>query len=162
LNERKTIIFAVVFYVSGLLFASIALAPGQDLFFDILAGFGIAGRDFGLRLWSFGKRRKSQRRLWCGHCGSSAGQVVGAPIAELPPRMSPLQNVFMIFAKSNLFAFAALPFLRLRKTPIRIESNERLRRFGKIVQGSIFYHRHAWVFLLRLSTGIYHQTAWSS
>lgn len=51
-------------------------------------------------------------RAWRGDRGGSAGQIIGAPIAELLLAQFPWQTVFIIFAGAILCALFALPLIR--------------------------------------------------
>ena len=82
---------------------------------EVLVGFGIAGTGFGVILAVVGRSASDDNRslaLGVVTAAGSAGQIIGAPIAELLLAQFPWQTVFVIFAGAILCALFALPLIR--------------------------------------------------
>jgi predicted MFS family arabinose efflux permease len=109
--------------------SSFALTPGQLQFYEIFVGFGIAGTGFGVILAIVGRAAAPEHRslaLGIATAAGSAGQVFGAPTAELLLGYFPWQTVFLIFAVVILCALFALPMMRAPITATRAELEESL------------------------------------
>ncbi|MDO5621025.1 MAG: MFS transporter [Paracoccus sp. (in: a-proteobacteria)] len=117
-GDRLAILLGAVMYAAGLVMAAMATSPlGQQLT-EIIVGFGIAGTGFGVILAVVGRAASDENRslvLGITTAAGSAGQVIGAPVAELLMGWFPWQTVFMIFAATILAAMAFLPLLDDRK-----------------------------------------------
>jgi MFS family permease len=114
LGDRRAILLGAVFYAVGLIGSSFAVTPGAHQLLAIVVGFGIAGTGFGVILAIVGRATSSENRsmaLGIATAAGSAGQVIGAPFAELLLQSYPWQTVFVIFAVIILLAMLALPFL---------------------------------------------------
>ncbi|WP_166416882.1 MFS transporter [Cochlodiniinecator piscidefendens] len=117
-GDRKAIILGALFYAVGLILSSYAITPGAHQWLEILVGFGIAGTGFGVILAVVGRAASDENRsltLGIVTAAGSAGQVIGAPIAEALLSFMPWQSVFMIFAAAILMALFALPMMRSPK-----------------------------------------------
>lgn len=128
-GDRRAIITGAILYAAGLILSSYAVTPGQHQFLEILVGFGIAGTGFGVILAIVGRAASPENRsiaLGIATAAGSAGQVIGAPTAELLLRYYPWQGVFVIFALVILAALLALPFLRSPVVATRKELEESL------------------------------------
>jgi len=128
-GDRKAIISGAMLYAAGLILSSIATGPGQHQLLNILIGFGIAGTGFGVVLAVVGRATSAENRsmsLGIATAAGSAGQVFGAPLAEILLQSHPWQTVFVIFAIIILASLAALPFLRSPATATRAELEESL------------------------------------
>lgn len=115
LGDRRAIIIGALLYAAGLLLSSFAVTPGQHWFLEILVGFGIAGTGFGVILAIVGRAASDENRsmaLGVATAAGSAGQVFGAPVAEVLLGMFPWQTVFVIFAGVVLCTLLFLPLLR--------------------------------------------------
>jgi predicted MFS family arabinose efflux permease len=105
------------------------VTPGQHQALEILVGFGIAGTGFGVILAIVGRAAAPEHRslvLGIATAAGSAGQVFGAPLAEVLLRVYPWQGVFVIFAGMILATLFALPFLRSPRLASRAELEESL------------------------------------
>ena len=114
-GDRKAIIAGALLYAAGLVLSSLSVTPGQHQFYEILVGFGIAGTGFGVILAIVGRAASAENRslaLGIATAAGSAGQVVGAPLAEFLLQSYPWQTVFVIFAAIILCSLFALPFIR--------------------------------------------------
>ncbi len=128
-GDRKAIISGAVLYAAGLVLSSYATGPGQHQLLNILIGFGIAGTGFGVVLAVVGRATSAENRsmaLGIATAAGSAGQVFGAPLAEILLQNHPWQTVFMIFAVIILATLAALPFLSTGKVASRTELEDSL------------------------------------
>ncbi|MEM9580610.1 MAG: MFS transporter [Pseudomonadota bacterium] len=115
IGDRKAIVLGAVTYAAGLVMSSFAVTPEAHQMLEILVGFGIAGTGFGVILAVVGRASSDQNRsmsLAIATAAGSAGQVVGAPIAEYLLTMMNWQGVFVVFAASILFVILLLPFMR--------------------------------------------------
>ena len=96
---------------------------------DWLVGFGIAGTGFGVILAIVGRATSAENRsmaLGIATAAGSAGQVIGAPFAEVLLQSYPWQTVFVIFAVIILLAMLALPFLTSPPAATKKELQESL------------------------------------
>ena len=128
-GDRKAIISGAVLYAVGLVLSSYATAPGQHQLLNILIGFGIAGTGFGVVLAVVGRATSAENRsmaLGIATAAGSAGQVFGAPLAEILLQSYPWQTVFVIFAVVVLASLVALPFLSTGKPATKAELEESL------------------------------------
>jgi MFS family permease len=126
-GDRKAIVAGALMYAAGLVLSSLAVTPGQHQMLEILVGFGIAGTGFGVILAIVGRAASAENRslaLGIATAAGSAGQVIGAPVAELLLRSYAWQTVFVIFAAAILLALFALPFLRSPRLASRAELEE--------------------------------------
>lgn len=114
-SDRKAIILGALFYAAGLVFSAYAITPGQHQVFEILVGFGVAGTGLGLILAIIGRAASDENRsvaLGIVTAAGSAGQVIGAPLAEGLLSVFAWQTVFLIFAVMIMASLFALPMLR--------------------------------------------------
>lgn len=128
-GDRRAIVLGALLYAGGLMLSSLAVTPGQHQMLEILVGFGIAGTGFGVILAIVGRAAAPESRslaLGIATAAGSAGQVFGAPLAEVLLRIYPWQGVFVIFAGMILATLFALPFLRSPKMASRTELEESL------------------------------------
>ncbi|MGR3377720.1 MFS transporter [Salipiger abyssi] len=130
IGDRKAIIFGAIVYAAGLVLSSTAVTPGAIQLYEVLVGFGIAGTGFGVILAVVGRAASDENRsmsLAIATAAGSAGQVVGAPVAEWLLGLFPWQSVFLIFAAAILGTLAALPLMRAPTPPAsRAELEESL------------------------------------
>lgn len=128
-GDRKAIISGAALYALGLVLSAYATGPGQHQLLNIMIGFGIAGTGFGVVLAVVGRATSAENRsmaLGIATAAGSAGQVFGAPLAEILMQSHPWQTVFMIFAMIILSTLAALPFLSTGKVATRAELEDSL------------------------------------
>ena len=128
-GDRRAIIAGAILYALGLVLSSFAVTPGQMQLLEILVGFGIAGTGFGVILAIVGRAAKPENRslaLGIATAAGSAGQVFGAPAAQILLQYYHWQTVFVIFAVVILCALFALPFLRSPSMATKAELDESL------------------------------------
>jgi MFS family permease len=128
-GDRKAIVLGALLYAAGLVLSSFAVTPGAHQFLNILIGFGIAGTGFGVILAIVGRAASAENRslaLGIATAAGSAGQVFGAPLAEILLQSYTWQTVFVIFAIIILSSLFALPFLRSPVVATRAELEESL------------------------------------
>jgi MFS family permease len=128
-GDRKAIISGAILYAMGLVLSAYATGPGQHQLLNIMIGFGIAGTGFGVVLAVVGRATSAENRsmaLGVATAAGSAGQVFGAPLAEILLQSHPWQTVFMIFAIIILATLVALPFLSTGKVATRTELEDSL------------------------------------
>lgn len=129
-GDRKAIILGALMYAGGLVLSAYSTTPLGHQTLEVLVGFGIAGTGFGVILAIVGRAASDEHRslaLGIATAAGSAGQVFGAPVAEVLLGAFPWQTVFLIFAVVILLALFALPMLR-SETPMasRAELEESL------------------------------------
>ena len=115
LGDRRAIVLGALCYAGGLVLSSFAITPLQHQMLEIFVGFGIAGTGFGVILAVVGRASRPEKRslsLGIATAAGSAGQVIGAPIAQALLAHYPWQTVFVIFATVILSALLVLPFMR--------------------------------------------------
>ncbi len=126
-GDRRAIIFGALMYAAGLVLSAFATQPWQHDLLEILVGFGIAGTGFGVILAVVGRAASDENRslaLGIATAAGSAGQVFGAPVAEMLLGLFPWQTVFILFAGVILASLLALPMLRSPKIASRAELEE--------------------------------------
>ncbi|AOZ70823.1 MFS transporter [Rhodobacter xanthinilyticus] len=128
-GDRRAIIVGALMYAAGLVLSAFATAPWQHDLLEIFVGFGIAGTGFGVILAVVGRASSDENRslaLGIATAAGSAGQVFGAPVAEMLLGAFPWQTVFVIFAGVILASLFALPMLRSPARASRAELEESL------------------------------------
>ena len=128
-GDRRAIVLGALMYAAGLVLSSFAVSPLEHQLLEILVGFGIAGTGFGVILAVVGRAAAPENRslaLGIATAAGSAGQVFGAPAAEILLGFYSWQTVFVIFAAVILAALFALPFLRGPVHATRAELEESL------------------------------------
>ncbi|MEZ5753767.1 MAG: MFS transporter [Paracoccaceae bacterium] len=126
-GDRKAIVAGALMYAAGLVLSAWAITPGQMQVLEILVGFGIAGTGFGVVLAIVGRAASAENRsmaLGIATAAGSAGQVIGAPVAEWLLQSYSWQEVFLIFAVVILSSLFALPFIRSPKVATKAELEE--------------------------------------
>ncbi len=88
--------------------------------------------------------------LGIGTAAGSAGQVIGAPAAEILMRFMPWQGVFLVFAGVILATLFALPFIRSAKVATRAELEESM---GQVLLRAIRDPSYTLIFLGFFSCG---------
>lgn len=128
-GDRRAIIAGAGFYALGLVLSAMSTTPIAHQLLAFFVGFGIAGMGFGVVLAVVGRAASDENRsmaLGITTAAGSAGQVVGAPLAEWLLSMMPWQNVFLVFACLVVLALAALPLMRAPERATRAELEESL------------------------------------
>ncbi|MDP2086517.1 MAG: MFS transporter [Gemmobacter sp.] len=128
-GDRRAIVLGALMYAGGLVLTAFATTPFAMQALEVLVGFGIAGTGFGVILAVVGRAAAPEHRsmtLGIATAAGSAGQVFGAPVAELLMGVVPWQTVFVIFAAVILSSLFALPFLRSPVVATRAELEESL------------------------------------
>ncbi|EIE51837.1 MFS transporter [Salipiger aestuarii] len=129
-GDRKAIILGAIAYAAGLLLSSQSVTPGGMQMSEVLVGFGIAGTGFGVILAVVGRASSDDNRsmsLAITTAAGSAGQVIGAPVAEALLGAYSWQVVFMLFAVVIIAMLMLLPFMRAPTRPAsRAELEESL------------------------------------
>ncbi len=152
-GDRKAIIVGALFYATGLLLSGYASTPGTMQLLEILVGFGIAGTGFGMILAIVGRATSPENRslsLGIATAAGSAGQVFGAPTAEILLKHYHWQTVFGIFAVAVLFVLLALPFLKTQPMATKAELHESL---GTVLLRAIKDPSYAMIFMGFFSCG---------
>lgn len=114
-GDRKAIILGGIAYAAGLVLTAFATTPGAMQLLEVMVGFGIAGTGFGVILAVVGRAASDENRsmaLGIATAAGSAGQVIGAPLAEWLMTFYSWQGVFIIFAGVILASLAILPIMR--------------------------------------------------
>lgn len=141
-GDRRAIVLGALSYAAGLVLSSFAVTPGQHQLLEVLVGFGIAGTGFGVILAVVGRAASAENRslaLGIATAAGSAGQVIGAPVAEALLAHFPWQTVFLIFAGVILAALLALPMMRAPAPAGRADLEETMGAvLGKAVRDPSF------------------------
>lgn len=114
-GDRRALILGALVYALGLVLSAYSITPGAHQLWAILVGFGVAGTGFGVILAVVGRAASDENRslaLGIATAAGSAGQVIGAPIAEGLLSLMPWHSVFLIFAAAILLSLFALPLMR--------------------------------------------------
>ena len=152
-GDRKAIVLGALFYSAGLVLSSFAVTPAQHQLLEILVGFGIAGTGFGVILAVVGRAASAENRsiaLGIATAAGSAGQVFGAPVAELLLSHFPWQTVFLIFAAVILASLFALPMMRAPERASRAELEESM---GEVLMKAFRDPSYVLIFLGFFSCG---------
>ncbi|MEZ5750588.1 MAG: MFS transporter [Paracoccaceae bacterium] len=152
-GDRRTIFIGALIYAGGLVLSSFAVTPEAHQWLEILVGFGIAGTGFGVILAVVGRAASDENRslaLGIATAAGSAGQVVGAPVAEILLGYFPWQTVFLIFAGAILSVIFALPLLRSPTVATRAELEQSL---GKALKQAFRDPSYTLIFLGFFSCG---------
>jgi MFS family permease len=152
-GDRKAVILGAIMYAAGLVASSFAVTPGQHWLLEIIVGFGIAGTGFGVVLAVVGRASSPENRslaLGIATAAGSAGQVFGAPLAEVLLSFMPWQSVFLVFAALILCALFAVPFLRSPQVATRAELEESI---GTVVKRAFKDPSFTMIFLGFFSCG---------
>ena len=115
LTDRKAIILGALTYAAGLVLSSQAVSPEAHQWYAWLVGFGVAGTGFGVILAVVGRASSDANRsmsLAIATAAGSAGQVIGAPVAEALLQVMPWQGVFVTFAGAIMLTLLMLPLMR--------------------------------------------------
>ena len=133
LTDRKAIILGAVLYAVGLVASAYSTTPEAHQWLNWMIGFGIAGTGFGVILAVVGRAASDENRsmaLAIATAAGSAGQVIGAPIAEALLSFFPWQTVFLIFAAAIIASLAVLPAMKAPQAATKAELEE---TFGEVL-----------------------------
>jgi MFS family permease len=133
-GDRRALVIGALFYALGLVLSAGATLPIQHQLLEILVGFGIAGTGFGVILAIVGRANSDENRsisLGIVTAAGSAGQIVGAPIAEALLGVLSWQMVFVIFAGVILLTVLILPLLKAPPMASKAEIEESMGQILK-------------------------------
>ena len=133
-GDRRALVIGALFYALGLVLSAGATLPIQHQLLEILVGFGIAGTGFGVILAIVGRATSDENRsisLGIVTAAGSAGQIVGAPIAEALLGVLSWQMVFVIFAGVILLTVLILPLLKAPPMASKAEIEESMGQILK-------------------------------
>ena len=152
-GDRKAIILGALMYAAGLVLSSFAISPQAHQMYEILVGFGVAGTGFGVILAVVGRASSDEHRsmsLAIATAAGSAGQVIGAPLAEYLLTLMSWQNVCIVFAAMILFTLLSLPMMKSPKAATRQELEESM---GEILVKALKDPSYTMIFLGFFSCG---------
>lgn len=115
LGERRAIFLGALVYALGLILSAGSATPLGHQAWNWLIGFGIAGTGFGIILAVIGRASTDDNRsmsMAIVAAVGSAGQIVGAPLAEWLLTLMHWSAVYLVFAAAILSTVALLPFMR--------------------------------------------------
>lgn len=113
-GDRWAVVLGALLYALGLFMSAFATTPAAMQFWEIAVGFGIAGTGFGVILAVVGRAASDENRslaLGIATAAGSAGQVIGAPLAEGLLSFLAWNQVFIVFAALVLAVLLFLPML---------------------------------------------------
>ena len=149
------------FYAAGLVLSSFAVTPEAHQWLEVLVGFGVAGTGFGVILAVVGRAASDENRslaLGIATAAGSAGQVFGAPVAEILLGFYSWQTVFIIFAAAILLAMAALPMMRAPAPATRAELEQSMgAALKQAARDPSFYVNLSGILFLWLPTCLRHR-----
>lgn len=152
-GDRRAIVAGALLYAAGLVLSSFAVQPWQHDLLEILVGFGVAGTGFGVILAVVGRASSDANRslaLGVATAAGSAGQVFGAPVAEILLGFMPWQGVFIVFAGVILASLLALPLLR---APARASRAELAESMGTVLSRAFRDPTYSLIFIGFFSCG---------
>ncbi|RWR33893.1 MFS transporter [Sinirhodobacter populi] len=152
-GDRRAIVAGALLYAAGLVLSSFAVQPWQHDLLEILVGFGVAGTGFGVILAVVGRASSDANRslaLGVATAAGSAGQVFGAPVAEILLGFMPWQGVFIVFAGVILASLLALPLLR---APARATRAELAESMGTVLSRAFRDPTYSLIFIGFFSCG---------
>ncbi len=152
-GDRRAIVLGALAYAGGLVLSAFATTPFAMQSLEVLVGFGIAGTGFGVILAVVGRAAAPEHRsmtLGIATAAGSAGQVFGAPVAEILLGYMAWQGVFLIFAATILASLLALPFLRAGPMASKAELEESL---GTVLKRAFRDPSYALIFVGFFSCG---------
>jgi MFS family permease len=130
-GDRRAIILGALVYAVGLVLSAYSITPLGHQTWAWLVGFGVAGTGFGVILAVVGRAASDENRsmaLGIATAAGSAGQVIGAPLAEWLLSMMVWQSVFLIFAGAVLASLLVLPLMRAPAPASRAELEQSMGR----------------------------------
>jgi MFS family permease len=130
IGDRRAIVIGALCYALGLVLSALSTTPEAHQILAVVIGFGIAGTGFGVILAVVGRAASDDNRsmsLAIVTAAGSAGQVVGAPMAQWLLSMAMWPTVFVIFAVAIVASLVVLPLIRVPEPASRAEIEESLR-----------------------------------
>lgn len=152
-GDRKAIFLGALVYALGLVMSSVSTTPLGHQIWAWAVGFGIAGTGFGVILAVVGRASSDENRsmsLAIATAAGSAGQVLGAPLAEALLNVMPWQSVFVTFAGMILAAMLLLPAMR---SPAPASKAELQESMGEILMRAFRDPSYSLIFLGFFSCG---------
>lgn len=134
IGDRKAIILGSITYAIGLVLSAHTTSPLMMQGYEFLVGFGIAGTGFGVILAVVGRTSSDANRsmsLAIATAAGSAGQVIGAPVAEYLLGHMNWSSVFLVFAIACLSLILLLPFMRVPEAASKAELQESMGQILK-------------------------------
>lgn len=128
-GDRWAIVLGAILYSAGLVLTAFASTPATVQLLEVMVGFGIAGTGFGVILAIVGRAASDENRslaLGIATAAGSAGQVFGAPLAEVLLGFYAWPTVFVIFGAIVLSCLLFLPLLGSGRPATRHELEESL------------------------------------
>ena len=153
IGDRKAIILGALFYAAGLLLSAGATTPLAHQFYETLVGFGVAGTGFGVVLAVVGRASSAENRsmsLAIATAAGSAGQMIGAPLAEVLLGYMTWQMVFVTFAAAILAVLLLLPLMRAPQMASKAELEQTM---GQILVRAFKDPSYSMIFLGFFSCG---------
>ncbi|CUH79989.1 methyl viologen resistance protein SmvA [Tritonibacter multivorans] len=153
IGDRKAIVLGAIVYAAGLVLSAGATTPFEMQAYEWLVGFGIAGTGFGVVLAVVGRASSDENRsmsLAIVTAAGSAGQIVGAPVAEFLLTQMSWQMVFFVFAGAVLALILSLPLMRAPEMASKSELEESL---GQILVKAFKDPSYTMIFLGFFSCG---------
>ena len=153
IGDRKAIVLGAIVYAAGLVLSAGATTPFEMQAYEWLVGFGIAGTGFGVVLAVVGRASSDENRsmsLAIVTAAGSAGQIVGAPVAEFLLTQMSWQMVFFVFAGAVLALILSLPLMRAPEMASKAELEESL---GQILVKAFKDPSYTMIFLGFFSCG---------
>ena len=153
MTDRKAIVLGGLVYALGLVLSSTAVTPGAMQLYGILVGFGIAGTGFGVILAVVGRAASDDNRsmsLAIATAAGSAGQVIGAPLAEYLLSFMVWQNVFIAFAAIVIGSLIFLPMMKTERVASKAELEESI---GQVLMKAFKDPSYSLIFLGFFSCG---------
>ena len=153
IGDRFAIILGAALYAVGLVWSGFATSPLAHQTLEFMIGLGIAGTGFGVILAIVGRASSDQNRsvsLGIATAAGSAGQVIGAPVAEWMLGFMPWQSVFFVFAAAVIAVLAVLPMIR---SPKLAPKQELEKSMGRILQDAFRDPSYTLIFVGFFSCG---------
>ncbi|MDN5567585.1 MAG: MFS transporter [Paracoccus sp. (in: a-proteobacteria)] len=128
-GDKWAIILGAALYSLGLILTAFATTAAGIQLLEVIVGFGIAGTGFGVILAIVGRAASDEYRslaLGIATAAGSAGQVFGAPLAEILLAFYSWQAVFVIFGVIVLTTLLFLPMLGDGKPATRSQLEDSL------------------------------------
>ena len=128
-GDKWAIILGAALYSLGLILTAFATTAAGIQLLEVMVGFGIAGTGFGVILAIVGRAASDDNRslaLGIATAAGSAGQVFGAPLAEILLGFYSWQAVFIIFGVIVLTTLLFLPMLGDGKPATRSQLEDSL------------------------------------
>lgn len=153
IGERKAVVMGIFIYALGLVLSSMSVTPLGHQTWNWLIGFGIAGTGFGIILAIVGRAASDEHRsmaMAIATAAGSAGQVLGAPVAEWLLSMMHWPSVFMVFAGAMLLLLFLVPGL---KAPERAGTAEVEESMSQILGKALRDPSYTLIFLGFFSCG---------